>query len=77
MAKSTTNKNKIKTFLCTRATMIHNTLGSNSRMALEEPLQEWVGESMVFYTKTIDEKKSSLKRNSFSQKHKKVNSIFT
>jgi hypothetical protein len=34
-----------------------------------------VGESMAFYIKKIDEKKSSLKRNSFSQKHKKVDSI--
>jgi hypothetical protein len=32
---------------------------------------------MVFYTKKIDEKISSLKRDSFSQKHKKINAIFT
>ncbi len=32
---------------------------------------------MVFYTKTIDKKIPSLKRDSFSRKHKKVDSIFT
>jgi hypothetical protein len=32
---------------------------------------------MVFYTKKIDEKISSLKIDNFSQKHKKVDSIFT
>jgi hypothetical protein len=32
---------------------------------------------MVKYTKTIEEKISSLKRGSFSQKHKKVYSNFT
>jgi hypothetical protein len=36
-----------------------------------------LGESMVFYTKKVDEKISSLKRNSFSQKQKKVDSNFT
>jgi hypothetical protein len=35
------------------------------------------GESMVFYTKKVDEKISSLKKDDFSQKHKKINSIFT
>jgi len=34
-------------------------------------------ESMVKYTKKVDEKISSLKRGSFSQKHKKVDSKFT
>jgi hypothetical protein len=36
-----------------------------------------LGESIVFYTKKVDEKISSLERNNFSQKHKKVDSIFT
>jgi len=35
------------------------------------------GESMVFYTKKVDEKISSLKKDDFSQKHKEINSIFT
>jgi hypothetical protein len=32
---------------------------------------------MVFYTKKVDEKISSLKKDDFSQKHKEINSIFT
>jgi hypothetical protein len=40
------------------------------------PTLNW-GESMVFYTKKFDEKISSLNRDNFSQKHKKVDSIFT
>jgi hypothetical protein len=36
-----------------------------------------VGESMVKYAKEVDKKISSLKRGSFSQKHKKVGSNFT
>jgi hypothetical protein len=32
---------------------------------------------MVFYTKQIYEKISSLKKDIFSQKHKKVDSIYT
>jgi hypothetical protein len=36
-----------------------------------------LGESMVFYTKKVDEKILSLKRNNFSQKRKKVDSSLT
>jgi hypothetical protein len=36
-----------------------------------------MGENMVECTKKVDEKISSLKRGSFSQKHKKVDSNFT
>jgi len=39
--------------------------------------RRFLGESMVFYTKKGDKKISSLKRDCFSWKHKKVNSIFT
>ncbi len=35
------------------------------------------GESMVKYIYKVDEKISSLKINSFSQKHKKIDSNFT
>jgi hypothetical protein len=35
-----------------------------------------MGENMVFYTKKVDEKISSLKKNNFSQTHK-LDSIFT
>jgi hypothetical protein len=37
----------------------------------------WRGESMVKYTKKVDEKTSSLKRGNFSRKHKKLYSNFT
>jgi hypothetical protein len=36
-----------------------------------------MGESMVFYTKKVGKKISSLKKDNFSQKHKKLDSIFT
>jgi hypothetical protein len=36
-----------------------------------------MGESMAFYTKKVDEKILSLKKDNFSQKHKKLDSIFT
>jgi len=35
------------------------------------------GESMVKHTKEVDEKISSLKISSFSQKHMKINSNYT
>ncbi len=35
-----------------------------------------LGESMMFYTKKVDEKISNSKRNIFLRKHKKVDSIF-
>jgi hypothetical protein len=36
-----------------------------------------MGESMVKYTKEVDEKTSNFKRGSFPQKHKKVDPNFT
>jgi hypothetical protein len=36
-----------------------------------------LGENMVFYTKKVEKQISSFKKDSFSQKHKKINSIFT
>jgi hypothetical protein len=43
----------------------------------KKPSSSSRGESMVFYTKNVDKKISSLKRDSFSQKHKKIDLILT